>query len=355
MNSNKNKKGKKVTRKSGAKKRRFGLGWLIAVLSVLALLGVVAGFCLQGHRGDDVWVYVPRGSSADAIRDSLAGKLGDAEANRVMMLWRMQGGVADNAHGAYRIGHGDRSIMTARRLKTGRQSPVKVSWHDVRTFEGLCEAVTRNTECTASEFAEACARVLPANGFDKPEEWPAAFLPDSYEVYWTAPASGIVEKLVGYRNDWWNAERVARAHALGLTPVEVATVASIVEEETAKADERGKVARLYINRLRKGMRLQADPTVKFASRRFDLRRIAGDVLKTDSPYNTYMVQGLPPGPIRVASKSAIEGVLDAPEHDYIYMCAKSDFSGYHDFAVDYATHQANARRYQAELNKRNIH
>ena len=160
---------------------------------------------------------------------------------------------------------------------------------------------------------------------------------------------------MGYRNEWWNAERVARAHALGLTPVEVATVASIVEEETAKADERGKVARLYINRLRKGMRLQADPTVKFASRRFDLRRIAGDVLKTDSPYNTYMVQGLPPGPIRVASKSAIEAVLDAPEHDYIYMCAKNDFSGYHDFAVDYATHQANARRYQAELNKRNIH
>lgn len=348
--------GNKGSRKrGGAKKRKFGLGWLIALLSVLVLLGVVAGFCFQGHRGDDVWVYLPKGGSADAIHDSLAAKLGDAEANRVMMLWRMQGGVADNAHGAYKICTGDRSIMTARRLKTGRQTPVKVSWHDVRTFDGLCEAVTRNTECTPGEFVEACSRLLPANGFVDRSQWPAAFLPDSYEVYWTATGNRIVEKLLAYRNEWWSSERLAKAHALGLTPVEVATVASIVEEETAKADERGKVARLYINRLRKGMKLQADPTVKFAAGRFDLRRIAGDVLKTESPYNTYRVAGLPPGPIRVASKAAIDAVLDAPEHDYIYMCAKSDFSGYHDFAVDYATHQANARRYQAELNKRNIH
>lgn len=351
---------KKVnSKKSGSKrgkrkKGRMGLGWLIAGLSVLALLGVVAGFCLQGHRGDDVWVYVPKGSDGDAIHDSLAVKLGDAEANRVMVLWRLQGGVAENAHGAYLVRHGDRSIMTARRLKTGRQSAVKVSWHDVRTFEQLCEAVTRHTECSAEEFAEACARVLPGQGFDE-EEWVAAFLPDSYEVYWTASGDKIVEKLLKYRNEWWSGERTAKAHRLGLTPVEVATVASIAEEETGKSDERGKVARLYLNRLKKGMKLQADPTVKFAAKRFDLRRIGGEVLKTESPYNTYRVNGLPPGPIRVASKSAIDAVLNAPEHTYLYMCAKSDFSGYHDFAEDYATHMANARRYQAELNKRNIH
>ncbi len=348
-------KTKKNTRRSGRnKKNRIGLGWLIAGLSVLALIGVVAGFCLQGHRGDDAWVYVPKGSDADAIRDSLAVSLGDAEANRVIMLWRLQGGMPEDAHGAYLVHHGDRSITTARRLKTGRQTPVKVSWHDVRTFDRLCEVVTRNTECSPQEFADACERVLPGQGF-RQEEWVAAFLPDTYEVYWTASGDKIVEKLLGYRNEWWNTERTAQAHALGLTPVQIATVASIVEEETAKSDERGKVARLYLNRVKRGMKLQADPTVKFAAGRFDLRRIAGAVLKTESPYNTYMVSGLPPGPIRVASKSAIDDVLNAPEHDYLYMCAKSDFSGYHDFAKDYATHMANARKYQAELNKRNIH
>ncbi|CCX48011.1 putative uncharacterized protein [Bacteroides sp. CAG:927] len=348
-------KTKKSGRRGGkSKKHRFGLGWLIAGLSVLALAGVVAGFCIQSHRGDDAWVYVPKGSDADAIHDSLAVKLGDAEANRVMMLWRLQGGVADKAHGAYFVRHGDLSISTARRLKTGRQSAVKVSWHDVRTFPELCRAVTRNTECSPEEFAAACERVLPGCGFNA-NEWVAAFLPDSYEVYWTASGDKIVEKLLAHRNEWWKGERTAKAHALGLTPVEVATVASITEEETARGDERGKVARLYLNRLKRGMKLQADPTVKFAAQRFDLRRIGGDVLKTDSPYNTYRVNGLPPGPIRVASKAAIEDVLNAPEHTYLYMCAKSDFSGYHDFAEDYATHMSNARRYQAELNKRNIH
>jgi UPF0755 protein len=131
-------------------------------------------------------------------------------------------------------------------------------------------------------------------------------------------------------------------------------VASIVEEETAKSDERPKVARLYLNRLAKGMKLQADPTVKFAVGDFSLQRITGKHIATDSPYNTYRVNGLPPGPIRIVDRRTVDDVLNAPQHGYIYMCAKEDFSGYHNFATDFATHQANARRYQAELNKRNI-
>ena len=153
---------------------------------------------------------------------------------------------------------------------------------------------------------------------------------------------------------FWTDERRAKARKLGLTPVGVATLASIVEEETAKADERPRVARLYLNRLNKGIKLQADPTVKFAIGDFAIRRISGRMLKTPSPYNTYIVVGLPPGPIRLVETATIDGVLDAPQHPYIYMCAKEDFSGYHNFATDYKSHIANARRYQAELNKRNI-
>ena len=133
-----------------------------------------------------------------------------------------------------------------------------------------------------------------------------------------------------------------------------ATIASIVEEETSKADERGKVARLYLNRFQQGMPLQADPTVKFAIGDFSIKRITVPMTQVNSPYNTYRVQGLPPGPIRLPEKATIDAVLDAPQHDFIYMCAKSDFSGYHDFARDYATHLENAHRYQAALNARGI-
>jgi UPF0755 protein len=134
----------------------------------------------------------------------------------------------------------------------------------------------------------------------------------------------------------------------------VVTIGSIVEEEIAKRDEAGKVARLYINRVRKGMLLQADPTVKFALGDFKLRRIWGYMLQTDSPYNTYVYKGLPPGPIRFVEKRTIDAVLDAPSHPYIYMCAKEDFSGYHNFTASWEEHKNNARRYQRELNRRGI-
>ena len=157
-----------------------------------------------------------------------------------------------------------------------------------------------------------------------------------------------------YSNNFWNDERKEKAKKLGLTPDEVVTLASIVEGETSKADEKGKVARLYLNRLQKHIKLQADPTVKFALQNFALRRITFEDCSVQSPWNTYYVEGLPPGPICIPEKSSIEAVLDAPEHNYIYMCAKEDFSGYHNFATSYSEHEANARRYQNALNERNI-
>ena len=153
---------------------------------------------------------------------------------------------------------------------------------------------------------------------------------------------------------FWNAQRLNKAKAAGLTPVEVSTLASIVEEETADKDEMPVVAGLYLNRLRIGMPLQADPTVKFALQDFGLRRILYKHLETDSPYNTYKCQGLPPGPIRIPSIHAVESVLNYSHHRYLYMCAKEDLSGTHNVARTLSEHQANARRYQQALNRRNI-
>ncbi len=354
-------KGSRPVRTSAARKRkskkskRNPLIWLIIVLAVLMLAGGFGIFCFHGFSGKESrWVYIPEGCSKSAFNDSLVGALGSGEANRVMFLWNLMGGTVEKAHGAYRIDPGQASVRIARRIASGAQTPVKLTFNNVRTIQELALRLSKTMEFDASQFAEACADVLPGYGFEDARQYAAAFLPDTYECYWTESPSSVVEKLVGHRNSFWTAERRSKAKALGLTPVQVATIASIAEEETYRKDERPTIARLYMNRLAKGMKLQADPTVKFANGDFSIRRILGKHLEVASPYNTYRVAGLPPGPIRIVDATTLDGVLDAPKNPYIYMCAREDFSGYHNFASDYSTHMANARRYQAELNKRNI-
>ena len=161
-------------------------------------------------------------------------------------------------------------------------------------------------------------------------------------------------RIMKEHKNFWNAERLAKAKALNMTPVQVATLASIVDEETNNNAEKPIVAGLYINRLRRNIPLQADPTVKFAIGDFARKRILNADLAVESPYNTYKNIGLPPGPIRIPSIAGIESVLNHAKHNYIYMCAKEDFSGTHNFATTLSEHNANARRYQAALNKLNI-
>ena len=190
-------------------------------------------------------------------------------------------------------------------------------------------------------------------GYSK-ETLPALFIPNTYEVYWNISAEDFMARMQKEHKAYWNEERIQKAQTIGLTPIEVATLASIVEEETANQAEKPMVAGLYINRLKKGMLLQADPTVKFSLQEFGLKRILFKHLEVDSPYNTYKYAGLPPGPIRVPSYQGLESVLNYTQHNYIYMCAKEDFSGTHNFAVTSAQHAANARKYQQALNKRGI-
>lgn len=153
---------------------------------------------------------------------------------------------------------------------------------------------------------------------------------------------------------FWNFERKNEAKAMGLNEVQVITLASIVDEETANDAEKPMIAGMYYNRLKTDMPLQADPTVKFALGKFELKRIYHDMLQTDSPYNTYKYKGLPPGPIRIPSVAGIEAVLNHVHHDYLYMCAKEDFSGTHNFAKTYAEHKQNAAKYTKALNERGI-
>ena len=182
----------------------------------------------------------------------------------------------------------------------------------------------------------------------------ALFIPDTYEVYWNISIDKLMEKMVKGNQHFWNQQRTQKAKAMGLSPVEVATLASILDEETANNAEKPMIAGMYYNRLKAGMPLQADPTVKFALKDFALRRIYNKLLQTDSPYNTYKNTGLPPGPIKIASIAGIDAVLNHVRHDYLYMCAKEDFSGTHNFAKTYQEHLNNAGRYTKALNQRGI-
>lgn len=327
----------------------FGAAFILAI--------AVMGFCYMMRKNpadDDVRIFIPENAADAAVCDSLSSRLGDSFGKAVYRLWKLQGGTSAIAHGSYVVQRGERAMTVSRRISQGRQTPMRVTFNNIRRLEDLASHISGRMEFDADEFLAACDSVLPVNGFKRVEQYPAAFVPDTYEFYWTDSATRVVERLLAVRNRFWTQERRERASSLGLSPVDVATLASVVEEESSKADEYGKIARLYLNRLHKGIRLQADPTVKFSVGDFSLKRIRGEHLSVESEYNTYRIDGLPPGPIRIPERSTIDAVLNAPSHAYIYMCAKEDFSGYHNFATDYASHRVNARRYQSALNEKGI-
>lgn len=328
------------------------IGFIILII-VIAACGIGAwlwSLANTKYEGQELRINLPAKSSEKAVADSLQHHLGDF-GERVAKLWKMQRG--KSASGSYVVKSGTSALQLSRNIRNGLQQPVRVTFNNARTMRDLAEAVCKNLEATPNQFLQACDSILPEMGFKK-EEYQAAFLPDTYEFYWNASPDKIVKRLVDYREKFWTDKRKKQAAALGLSPTQAAILASIVEEETNKADEKPIVARLYMNRLKKDMLLQADPTVKYAVGDFGLKRILQKHLNVESPYNTYKHHGLPPGPIRIPSGSTIDALLNAPANNYIYMCAKEDFSGYHNFTSNYSEHLNNARRYQAALNKRNI-
>lgn len=328
---------------------------LCAALVALAAAGAWAvwSYCHAEYSYEATRVEIPEGTPADSIPVIMRGALGNSFGGRTALLWRYLGGNPATSHGSYAVEPGDKVINVANRIAKGRQTPVRFTFNNLRRFSDLAARAGRIMEFDSAAFMAAADSILAPEGFS-PGQYSAAVLPDTYEFFWTASPQYVLGRIYEHRKAFWTPEREAKAKALGLTPAEVHTVASIVEEETANREERPVIARLYLNRLDKDMMLQADPTVKFALGDFSLRRITAAHTTVDSPYNTYRVTGLPPGPIRIAEAATIDGVLDAPEHEWLYMCANSDFSGTHVFAKDYARHRINAARYHRALNARGI-
>ena len=334
------------------KKKWIVIGIVAAAVAIL--VACAAPYMMMGAPAEGL-VKVRKGSSVEQITDSIKANVDAKFADRVATMLRLMNANVENREGAFRITEGMSPFTAARRIKNGVQSGIRFTFNNVRTLDEWTDRWGETFMEGPDEMRKALKDSAVCAKYGKtPQTIACLLMPDTYEFYWNITTEKMLDRMFDYYNDFWTSERKAKAERLGLTPDEVATVASIVEEETSKADERGKVARLYLNRYQQGMRLQADPTVKFAIGDFSIKRITVPMTQINSPYNTYRVNGLPPGPIRLPEKSTIDAVLDAPQHDYLYMCARADFSGYHDFTRDYASHLDNAHRYQAALNARGI-
>jgi UPF0755 protein len=240
-------------------------------------------------------------------------------------------------------------------LRSGRQTPVRITFNNIRTLNQLAGKIGKQLEADSSQiinFLSDDSNYIN-DGFTK-ENIIALFIPNTYQFFWNTDAKGLYNRMLKEYRLFWNDQRLAKAKEKGLDPKEVAILASIIDDEVTKADDKPRIAGVYLNRLKRGIPLQACPTIKFALNDFTITRVLKKHLLTDSPYNTYKHKGFPPGPISCSSVEGINAVLNAEKHDYLYFAAKADFSGYHNFSRTLSEHNRYAAIYQKELNKRKI-
>ncbi|SHI01097.1 UPF0755 protein [Chryseolinea serpens] len=265
-------------------------------------------------------------------------------------LARIMGYTHDVKPGRYVLVKNMTNLEAIRALRSGKQEPVRITFNNVRLIPELAEKITKNLNMDKGEFEAALIAFAMNNkyGFNK-DNVLSMFIPNTYEVYYNISPQRLIERMHQEYEKFWNAERKEKAKALGYTPIEVSTLASIVQAESIKDEEAPIIASLYLNRLSKGIALQADPTLVFAVGDFTLKRVLNGHKQIDSPYNTYKYPGLPPGPINMPEISSIDAVLDHADTNYYYMCAREDFSGFHNFTNSYEEHMRNAARYQRAL------
>jgi UPF0755 protein len=329
--------------------------FLSILLIVLLALGFVAWRILgpgTAFSGDSYALYIRSGMSYDQLRNLL--QKDTVIRSPALFDWvaaRMDY-PANLKAGKYEIRKDMSLLSILRTLHNGRQTPVHLVILKFRTLEGLAGAIGKKFECDSDgigAFIHNDDSLRPL-GVDSNTVL-TIIMPDTYTYFWNTPPPVIFSKMYAHYKSWWTPERRRRAESKGLSPTTATILASIVEEETNASSDKGKIASVYLNRLAKGIRLGADPTVKYAMRDFELKRVYDKDLKVASPYNTYQHDGLPPGPICTPSGQTIDAVLTAPATDYLYFVARPDNSGYSNFAANYKQHLENAKAYQDWLNR----
>ncbi|MBO7397191.1 MAG: endolytic transglycosylase MltG [Bacteroidales bacterium] len=297
----------------------------------------------------DLYVY-----PGETVADVQARILESPQLRRKGSIRRCLAGTGEIRPGHYRVDGTCSSMYVARMLRAGWQTPVSLTLSGtIRNREALARKIgSQMLADSASVMAFLSVEdSVKACGVTSARQLFSFIIPDTYEIVWTATPGEILRRLVAERNAWWNKERRAAAAKQGLSPLEVSALASIVAGESQYVPEQPKIAGVYLNRLRKGMKLQADPTVAYCFN-YEVKRILHSHLEVDSPYNTYKYAGLPPGPIQCPPKSCLEAVLHPDNHSYLYFCADPSFNGSHRFASSYEDHLANGRAYREALSKR---
>ena len=334
--------------------------YIILIVCLVLMLCTATNFSLKLFRSntnkqfEQGYLYIPTVSNLDDIVAII--KAQQILNNTESFKW-----VANKMNfknikpGKYKITKGLSNIELVRLLRSGKQEPIKLTFQNIRLKTDFAGYIGKNFEIDSLAFLNMLDSIdlVRQYGFDE-ETIFCMFIPNTYELYWNTSKEKFFERMQKEYVKFWNTERLAQAKAIGLSPVQVSILASIVDQEALLNREMIRIAGVYMNRLNRGIKLEADPTVIFANGDFTVKRVLYKLLQKDSPYNTYKYIGLPPGPICMPSVAAIDAVLHFEKHNYIYFCAKEDFSGLHNFASNVTEHQMNARKFQQALNNRGI-
>ena len=335
---------------------------IISILLLVTILGGIAAFMIYRQINapafaitQDKYIYISENGSYSGLLKQLEDSAHLKNTNLFNQLADRMKYSQNVKSGRYKVSPEISYLEIIRLLRNGSQEPIRLTFNNIRLKENLADRIEEQLMFNRNDLLECLnnQKVTKDLGFDTTTIL-TLFIPNTYDIYWNTSAENFLIRMKNEYNRFWTDERIKKAEKIGLTPIEVSILASIVEEETAVNSEYPIVAGVYLNRLKKGMLLQADPTVKFAVGDVTLRRILFKHLEVDSPYNTYRNLGLPPGPIRIPSIAGIDGVLNYAQHNYLYMCAKEDFSGTHNFAATLGEHTKSARRYQEALNRAGI-
>ncbi len=344
-------------------KKTMSTGKKAAIIVALVVILTAGYFALNLYRlyfapnvtENQKYLYIKTGSSYDDLlaeikKKDLVKSIGTftAAAGKMNLATSVK-------PGRYRLKKGMTNRTLINLIKAGNQDPVKLKFQNIRKKENFAAYLSSNLEADSLSFINVLdsTALISKYGFNQDNVY-AMFIPNTYEMYWNISPADFFERMHNEYDKFWNADRKQKAASLNLTPAQVYTLASIVDAEALYDKEMPIIAGLYLNRLNKGILLQDDPTVIFANNDFTVKRVTGKLLQVQSLYNTYKYAGLPPGPIMMPSINAIDAVLNRDKNNYIYMCAKEDFSGYHNFAETKAEHEINAKKYREALNKRNI-
>ena len=351
---------KRDTKKKKSKVKRF--------LFFVLLIAIIAT-CIIGYRlfvtiyTSNVWlsdqattsVYIPTNSNFEDVKKILYSQ--GIVINRGTFEWLAEKKNYPNSikSGKYLIRDGMSNDELINLLRSGEQEPVRLIFNSERNLNRLVRTITNQIEPDSLDLINLLNDSIYVSKFGfTPENISIIFIPNTYHVFWDISSGQFLDRMYSEYNRFWNNERKSLCDSLGMTIPEVVTLASIVEKETAKSDEKPIIAGVYINRLKRNWYLQADPTLIFAHGDYNIKRVLNKHKVIDSPYNTYTNKGLPPGPICLPSISSIDAVLNYDNNKYLYFCAKDDLSGYHSFAKTNAQHNQNARKYRKALDELNI-